>query len=345
MNKSVLFLSALIIIAFCSSSRVISYDSVISKLVELNQVAGKDSSDIGLLVSQVSSAVKEIGDKFDSFMAGVSSSCQSGEDLLEGFIKKLEADKVQAQAASDAATADNKKITIEKDSHAADLKTAQGELDDIKAKIAKEVENFKTHGVEAEEKLVVIKTLKEIITDELLTPGKSSSFVQLETFNTKLKQLQILLQKSKDTTYSPLVATLLSLAQGKGFADQKILGQIMEVLTKLQKNLKAFRKNQEDEGKKNIENLKKQAEEKVKQIRSIAIMIADANSNYQDNENIIKSAAQDIDAINHEIERKQFESTNWEKICKFQNDVQSKEQKVRDTVTESLKSVSSTLIQ
>lgn len=342
MNKSAFFLAVLVTIAFCSSSKAVSYDSVLNKLVQLNQAIGKDKSDIALLISQVSQAVKEEGEKFDSFISGMNQSCGAGEKLLDGFIGKLEGDKTSAQAASVKADQDNKAITSEREKHTSDLAAAKDDLDKLKAQIAKTVENFKVEGAEAEEKLVVIKVLKDIITDELLASEHVTSFVQLHTFNDKLRQLNSLMIKSKDTTYTPLVATLLQLAQVHGFADQKILGQIMNVLTKLEGNLKEFRKKQNTDGKANIESLKARAEEKIKQIRSIAIMVAEGDSEYLDNENISKNAAQEIDAVDREIERKQLEMRFWKKICDFQVGLQTKDKDFRDKFDSLVKSVGET---
>lgn len=345
MNKSVFFLVTLIVIASCSTSRVISYDGMIDKLVQLNQAAGKDKNDIGLLVSQVSSASKENSDKFDSFFNGLHDRCDGGRKVLTDYIEKLEADKLNVNTRSNQATEDNKKIESDRVKLADQLSNTQAELKALKVSVSKEIEAFRQYGAEAEAKLVIIKSLRDIINDELVNPQGGQSFIQLSTFSSKLRQLKSLLQNSKDNQYAPLVSTLLQLAEGQGFSNSKILDEILSVLSKLENNLIEFRAKQNTQGKANIENLKTQAQEKVIQIKSVATMIAEANNTHQDNQNIIDSSKVDSANIVRDVERKQAEVKYWNNVCAYQDEVRVKETTFRAAFDVKVREVSTRLLE
>ena len=344
MNKSAFFIVLLVLVAFSSTSKIASFDGVISKLVQLNQAAGKDSSDISILVSQVSSATKESNQKFDSFMESLVSRCDTGKKLQSTFAEKLNSDILSIKTRAAAAQKDNDKLEVENASNNNDLKTAQKALEDLKAQIAKAYEDYSKFGSESESKLVILKTLRDIITDELLVPNKGQSFVQLKTFNDKLHELKGLLEKSNDAQFTPLVSTLISLAQSKNFADQGILNQIIAVLTKLEGNLVDFRKKQESNDKKNIEDQKALAMQKVTQIKTLANMIATNESIIVDNNNVNASAQKDIDAIQKEIQRKATEVTYFAKICAFEDQLKTKEEAYRKSFAQKVKEIENKLI-
>lgn len=302
-------------------------------------------NDIGILISQVSAATKETSDKFDTFSQGLVSRCNGGNTLLEEYIEKLSADKNAIQVSG--TQAENEIVSLGETSknYQEKLATASGELEALKETIAKEVENLRVYGAEAETKLVTIKTLKDIITDELLAPSSGESFIQLRTFNDKVKELKTLLIKSKDNTYNPLVSTLLSLAEGRGFSDSKILTQILAVLGKLEKSLLELRERQETDGKKTIENLKTQAVEKGTQIKTFFEMAGAALSSIKDNENIVAVAAKDVENISKDEERKQQELSYWKKICAYQGQVKEKEETFRKDFEAIVSNVSTRLLE
>jgi len=211
-------------------------------------------------------------------------------------------------------------------------------LKDLEAKIGEEIEHLKTYAIEAEQKLVVIKTLRDIINDELLNAQVSGnnvrdtakaaepSFVQLKTFTAKLGELKTLLSQSHESLYTPLLTTLLSLAETRGFSDSGILRQILDTVGKLEGSLREFRNKQETEGKTNIKNLKGQAQEKVKQIKSLAAILAADISSEKENLAVQEKAKTDLESLDKEIARKKGEVAYWEKICLYQEGIKNKEQ-------------------
>ncbi len=344
MNKSAFFIVLLVLIAFSSTSKLASFDGVISKLVQLNQAAGKDSSDISILVSQVASATKESNQKFDSFMEGLVNRCDTGKKLQSTFAEKLNNDILAIKTRSANAQKDNAKFENDNAGNNKDLRNAQNSLEDLKAQIAKAYGDLETFGSEAERKLVILKTLRDIITDELLAPTKGQSFVQLRTFNDKLHELKGLLEKSNDAQFTPLVSTLITLAQAQNFADQGILNQILAVLSKLEANLVEFRKKQESNDQKNIRDQKGLAMQKVTQIKTLANMIAGNESLIVDNNNLVASSEKDIAAIQKEIQRKATEVTYFTKICAFEDDLKVKEEAYRKSFADKVREIENKLI-
>ena len=350
MNKTVFFFVTLIVIAFCSNSKAASFDGILDKLVQLNQAAGKDANEISLLVSQVSSSTQESNNNFDSFISGLVSRCTQGSTVQSDFIAKLDADRLSVLTKSNDATDAIKTIGGQKDGLTDQVTGTKADLEKLKADIQAAYEEYKTYGVETEQKLVVIKTLRDIITDELLAAssdaptGNAPSFVQLNTFNDKLGQLKTMLEKSKDNSYAPLVSTLLSLAETKGFADSSILNQILSVLNTLESSLKQFRVKQDTDGKANIKSLKDQAEQKVKQLQLLSTMVAGYTSDIEDNNNIVKAAVLDIGVIDAEKLRKTDEAAYWTKICDYQTQVKGKEDTFRAAFAAKVKEVSNKLV-
>ena len=69
MNKSAFFIVLLIVLALSSSSKITSLEGVLSKLVQLNTVAGKENAEISVLISKVASSVEDANQKFNDFIA------------------------------------------------------------------------------------------------------------------------------------------------------------------------------------------------------------------------------------------------------------------------------------
>jgi uncharacterized membrane-anchored protein YhcB (DUF1043 family) len=330
--------------AFCSNSRINSYDAVIDQLVQLNQAAGKDKNDISILISQVSGSTKDANARFDDFSKGLDIKCKTGNTLLNEYLKKVQADRLDYETKIINAKKDNELKQTDVSKYNKQIEEANAELETLKKQIATEYQNFRTHGAEAEQKLLIIKTLRDIITDELVAPVKGSSFIQLQTFNDKVKELKTLLDKSSDSTYSPLVSTLLSLAQAKGFTDQKILSQILDVLSKLDANLRQFRDSQNNAGKDHIQNLKEQSKNKVIQITSLRVLLGNDSNVISDNLNLISSSQKDIEHIDREVLRKTEELQYWTKLCDNQREVEKRELAFREDLDAKLRTVSTTVL-
>jgi hypothetical protein len=343
MNKTVFFLVSLIVIAFSSSSKAVSFDGIMNKLIEMNEAAGKDKNQISLLIAKVNSATDQANEKFDKFIKNLVKKCQAGNRLQSAYISKIQADILEAKANSHKAEADNKTKENEKVQYGRDLAAAQKQLTGLKDQITKAYEQYRDFGIEAEQKLVVIKTLKDIITDELIAKHKKGqSFVQVETFNDKVRELQAMLKNAEDSM-SPLVSTLLEMVESRGFSDKNTLSKILTVLNKLQASVSAFRRRQETDGKKNIENLKTQAKQKLIQVRTIAKLLKEVKSQIEENTTIIATSARNVKVFEKHQIRKTAEHQYWKKICKYQDSIQAKEAAFKKAFASKIKTISAKL--
>jgi len=330
----------LIVISFCSTTRVQNFDGLIDKLIELNQAAGKDSNDIGIELSSIEQNHNDIKSAELAYAEGASSRCSAAKLLQESLIKNLNADKLAITTRSHKAEEDNKLIDEQVAKLTGQIKVEREGLHALEKSIDDEIENIRVYGSEAEHKLVVVKALRDIITDELLAAPhqqQQHSFIQLAEFNDKIHELKALLQNSNDGIYSPLVSTLLSLAEERGFSDQKILEQILTLLNKLEKNLTEFRHKQKTEGKQNIKNLKEQAKQKLNQIKAIGNLLATNVSNKKDNTNIIESGVKDASSLDHEVARKSKEADQWRKLCDHQDQLKARFQGFSDAFASKIK--------
>ena len=322
MNKSAFFIVLLVTIALSSCSRIASYDGLMSRLVQLNTAAGKESSQIAILISQVRASYNEANDKFSQFISAVEGRCAAGNTAHSTFVKRLEDEILSLQASSQQATESNTSVQTQIELNNARLATSNSNLEKTKNEIAQAVESYNTYSVEAEGKLVVIKTLRDIINDELYNHSQGkTSFIQLKTFTSKVKELQSLLNEKNDILISPLVSTLLSLAQNQKFTDQTTLQKILEILGTLENSLKKFRSEQETNERRNIVTLKGLARTSVEEIQNLSQIDRSLQSQIVENNAIVARAQQEIQEIQNERKRKDAEYAYFGKICDYQQSI------------------------
>jgi hypothetical protein len=335
-------LVTLITIALSSGAKVISYDGLMDQLLQLNKEAGKTNEEVSVLTSQIASTLKEIQQSGKSQNEEFQKSCKAGSSLIKGNVEKINANILTIKSNASKAEDENKKIADELSVNQKSIKDAREELKDIEKKISEKIEEIRIYGVEAEQKLAVIKTLSDIITDELLKP-EGSSFIQLSTIKPKLQELKSLLEKSHQTLYTPLVSTLIALTETRGFSDQKILRQILDLLGKLRNNLLGFRKNQDKEGREQVKTLKTQAKEKIKQIQEYGRLIASGQSNIKGNNEHVDSAAKEVKVLEQFVKRKEKEGDDWEKFCSKRDNVYQNEKETTELLLKKVDDVNSKL--
>lgn len=327
MNKSAFFIVLLVTIALSSCSKIASFDGILSKLVQLNTAAGKDSNHIASLIASVKNSYQDAENQFGNFIKAVEGKCAAGETAHKSFVERLDAEVTSLEASSQAATDNISAVQklIEENNNS--LKKATSNLEDTKNQISHAVEEYNTYSVEAEAKLVVIKTLRDIINDELYNHNiPKTSFVQLKTFTSKVRELQSLLNNKNDILISPLVSTLLSLAQNNKFSDQGILQKILEVLGSLENSLKKFRSDQESTGRESIKSLKDLARTAVNEIIKLNEIDQSLKSQLSDSNATVTRAKQEIQEISNEKKRKVNEFTYFGKICDYQQSIKTNSQ-------------------
>jgi len=174
MKMTVIFLTYLFII-MCSStlssssSKHNNLDSIVSELVELNKLAGKSPESILVLVSRMSSSLEAVQNKEAKFFNRVERNCKSGNQIVKGYIEKLNSDLVEVKVTIDQAIKRSAEAQESKKSYKTQVTSLKTKFEDLGKAINKEWEKFRLFASENEQKLVTIKYVKDIITDELLT--------------------------------------------------------------------------------------------------------------------------------------------------------------------------------
>jgi len=325
-------------------------EGIIDKLVQLNQANGAADHDVGLLVSQVTQSVRDNQVNFSSFTEAVKVNCENALTLYTTFGKKIQSQISQLNSDINRAESDNESVRLQGAGHLSSLQSNQQLLKQTQEEIRNALQNLAQYGSEAEQKLVVVKALRDIITDELMAEQKyrpnyqQTSFVQLKTFGIKLKELKNMLTNSKERNFTPMVGALLELVEGKGFADQKVLQQVISLLAKLSQNLNDFRNKQESEDKKNIANLKSKVESVTGQIRSTADLIYQGKGQMMTNQSTIDSAKKSIQTLTQESARNGDMASNYTKMCAGQKAFIDAQNNYVDTMAEKLQEVTATLL-
>jgi len=320
MKSTVLFLATLI--AFTVSSD--AHFDVINKFVELKEAVGANDNDVSLLVSQVSEAVRDNAEKFARYATSVEHQCGVAKTLFNGFNNKVNATVAQLVSDIRHAGANAERTESEMKKYMEQIKQSQADLKETEEAIHQALDDLGRFGGEAEQKLVIVKSLRDIITDELIAeqkhaPNYQASFVQLETFSTKLKELKGLLNNSKEQSFNAMVSALIEMTEGKGFADQRILEKIMNILGKLSNNLAAFRQRQETDGKQNIANLKAKAESITGMIKNTALLIYGQRTELHIQADTRQNAQNSIRILQKEMKRNIFNFRGLQEVCANQN--------------------------
>ena len=121
------------------------------------------------------------------------------------------------------------------------------------------------------------------------------------------------------TLFAPLVDALVSLATSQHFSDQKILKKILDVLDKLESNLKKFDvkldKDFKEIGKLNGKNQAAVHSE----IEALKNVVAISAQEEKYNEQIYQHATNSIKLLNAQHAKKQNELKYLQKMCDYEN--------------------------
>ena len=296
-----------------------AFQEIMEDFVEVHNEANEDA-DVDTLLTNVKINIESSEKNYGKFLATFLLSCNNAKAKVATFVKGLENARLDAQNKI-ANTWTKQSVSARKQ-----IKSAQDEalnterrLESIRKEMTQIVVDFTVGVTETNEKLSVVKQLRDIIEDELVNPGKS--FIQLSNFNQKLSNLESLIKKSGDTMYTPIIETLVQLASGQNFSDQGILKAILKNLNALEMNLTKFKKDKEVSMNVTLKNLKSQEENLVSQLDDYHHLeqryvsdVSEANQN-------INLLTQDVLSLNGEITRKSEELRNIAHLCDTENDM------------------------
>lgn len=152
-------------------------------------------------------------------------------------------------------------------------------------------------------KMVVVRVLKNIISDELFTHSPSFVQVQVSKFNQKLEELKNLLSSDKDSLYTPILSALVGLASERQFSDPKILRQILQNLNRLQASLVQFRQKEEAAYTNDTNGLHAQLNTLRSELRTYRRSLMILNYRRRKQTHLISYAKHSIAHFNRELQR------------------------------------------
>jgi len=305
----------LLTITLCSTSQ---YSTIINQFIELNNELGNPREDVGVIISSVKNVINDQEKVQNTDFNELNQICISAETSVNGAITKLNNDVNDS----------TKNLNEWKAVLAASMQQVQRtegnisgttkKLGETKTAIDKSLEDFKVFVTETDQKLNVVKILRDIITDELLNHTGGHSFVQLNRFTEKLNELKGMLNNENDSLYSPLVSVLLNLASEQNFSDQGILKKILENINNLEANLRQFRHQREGSLNTELKTLRASLANLGKIRGAYENMRAQSLSKRIDSQHYIQFYTNELSHFNAEKIRKNEELNLLHKICNFE---------------------------
>lgn len=300
-----------------------SMEFIVNELVQLNKIAGSETIQIQSLLNKVSGAVNANGKAIKGTFEGINTRCDRGTKQLNDYLKKLRADLLSDNA--NASSAEGKLKAIAKKSHKLekDMAALRKSIKQTKSEYAKEIALDRQVRVEAVEKRDVIKRLVDIINDELLNapnePKKNGAFVQtserLTQFKEAVIQLKDKMEKVQDTLFAPLVSALINMATERNFSDQKILRTILQLLAKIDSNIKNFLKKHYKSHKQILALIGQRRASEYKQLRELFNLRAQSQQDVHYHNGIISHSKSSSTLLNYQIGKKTKELKNWLQLC------------------------------
>jgi len=309
----------LISVSFCASSakHTDKFPNILNQFVELNEAIGVEKADVGVIVAQVRNSLASGKKQFATFFRAVETQCAYAVSSIKTTIKELKSSINDAQSNQNNWTKNLGTATADAKEASANIAKAKVQLVALKKRIAKITMDYRVFAEEADKKLVVVKVLRDIITDELFkkAPG---ALVQVNKFQEKLNELKELLNNNSDSLYSPIVSVLLDLATEQNFSDQGVLRKILQNLNNLDKALKEFRQKQEKALDAEMKNIRAQIKNVKQRIRAYRRMRSQAVSKRIDAQHYLTFYGHEIVHFNAEKGRKEGELHMFKKLCEFE---------------------------
>jgi len=305
------------LISFCSCSTKDKFASILQQFVELNDAMGVQKEDVGVIIAKVKSTITSADKSYKNFFRTLETHCASATARLNTSIKNLVSNINDASNNLNTWKKNLASAVRDEKDAAANIKSGRVQMVGLRKRVDKVTMDFKVYAAEADRKLVVVKVLRDIITDELFnkSPG---ALVQIVKFQQKLAELKELLNNNSDSLYSPIVTVLLDLATEQNFSDQSVLRKILQNLNNLGNALRQFRAKQEASLKSEMVSLRKQMKNVRGRIRAYRRMRAQAVSKKIDAGHYMSFYTHEISHFNAEKGRKGDELRMFKKLCAFE---------------------------
>jgi len=316
MNKNAIYFLLLCLIAFVSSSDQ-RYKKIVTDFAELSEALGNQREDTGVLMANVKNAIERQRKNARTHWRLLSTHCASASAKLQTSVKNLDTATTDSRNELNKWRAAARNAQREVKESRVNIVKSRKQYQNLKKQLGKVLLDYKVVAEETDQKLHVVKLLRDIISDELLNhaPG---SFVQVNKFQQKLNELKGMLNNNNDSLYAPIVSVLLDLATEQNFANQAVLRQILTNINALDKRLREFSKKEEaglDSATNSLRGGMRTAREKVLEYGR---MRAQAVSRRLDARHYIKFYNHEILHFTAERKRKVVEQNLVKKLCTFQ---------------------------
>lgn len=313
MSKTIFFLTVLIMIALCNSKT--KKADLIAKMVQMNQDAGCDKDQVQIILTGLEESTKNFFESVDKEFETNLGRCNQGKGLLDDYVKQLEADVTSLQARMNEAHNSLSSTHASFEEHTHNLQDATKAREAILASVITSNEVFNENIREAQEKITVLRELKNIATDELMNPEAPTSFVQMKAFHGKVNKMKSMIKNSKDLIYGPLLNTLVQLTAKDNFANQEILKKILTALRSFEDNVQKFISDSTAAHQRELGEAQDAANTKAEQIASLGELVAQARSDIAFIEHSLELGAKAVEMYHADIKRKSDELASWNETC------------------------------
>jgi hypothetical protein len=325
MRNTVIFTILIVLCSFAVTKRG-SIDHIMQNLLQMNQQVGKEKSEIDILMAQVKSSLGNHFEKNEDRFGRFKQRCSQGIGLWKSFQEKIQLEKESYESKKEVekekkerAETDLQKFVVLEEELITKLKDTQKFIEEALAE-------YNKYASESDEKLNAVKVVKDTIKDDLLNNSKPS-FVQLQTqtVSKKVENLKTILNEmsARESIYSSMLTTLLTVAQNSDFSDQELLKKILDILSKLEENIREFKTKQTVQLKQNVDLLKKTLQTQKDEAKINLERIKESKSIIEAEKENSKVIKQNIDEIEKTLNRKASEIEYWNKVCNYQEEMKS----------------------
>jgi len=240
--------------------------------------------------------------------------CKIGSSYINDFSNKLKGDLLTANGAI--TKSEKHKVKAQKDltKYSKEFKESKAAVRAAHIREEKEQRHFEKLLIEADNKLIVIKRVNDLIEDELLN-GKAPSLVQVNTVSEKLNELKTMLEKSDDSMFATVIGALLETVSLQNLSNQGILRNILSTLKKIKNNILAWRKKAIKDNKNVRKIAAKAMAAKLKSLAALGKLIIVAKSDIVQATRNIEELKTAIAALNVVISRKARDLKHWNALC------------------------------
>lgn len=344
MSRTFIFITIMLFVSTYCMDRSDSVNQIMDQLVEVNKAVETPAYKIGRTIAQVKAAAHASDKAFSRFYNGVRNNCKIGTGYLDSFMSKLQADLANAKAAIG-----NEKGRIQK--NAKKIVHLSKEITKVKLEAIhshrrhkKESKTFRKTLREAEDKLVAIRHIRNIIVDELLNGKGAASFIQVKTITGKLQELKSLVEKDSDPMFVAVVGSLLELATERNLNDQTILKKILNSLRKLHNQITRWKTNGIKSYKKLKSLFQKSNQAKINTVRALSKLLAQANGEKSVATRSVDDLSNAVIMCNKALKSKSNQKVYWKKLCDDQKRIAVLFRKSYETVKRKGDQIAATLL-